>query len=145
MWKQFRDSVYEISHNGIIKNSKKGTIVRTRKEKDGYLIVNLWDTLKGKTFKVHRLVAECFIENPENKPQVNHKNSIRDDNDYKNLEWVTIKENVIHGVEVGFINLDTLAKARDEYLLTDKAKEHGRLLGLKYKFQNLKQYQAGEE
>ena len=55
----------------------------------GYKLVHL----NGKYLRVHRLVAEAFIPNPENKPCVDHKNNIRDDNRIDNLRWATIKEN----------------------------------------------------
>lgn len=66
----------------------------------GYKIVTLTNNYKSYRTGCHRLVAKAFIENPENKPCVNHKNGIKDDNRIENLEWVTYSENEIHSIRV---------------------------------------------
>lgn len=67
----------------------------------GYMKINLYDGGRRKSMLVHRLVAQAFIDNPESKPQVNHKNGIKTDNNSINLEWATAKENTDHAYRNG--------------------------------------------
>lgn len=98
-WKIINDTTnYEISNSGRVRNIKTGRILKGRLSKSGYLQVNLTtkETLKQKNYYIHRLVAIYFIENPENKREVNHKNGDKINNHVENLEWVTSSENQKH-------------------------------------------------
>lgn len=68
---------------------------------DGYVGIVLPLSTGRKFCLVHRLVAEAYIPNPEGKPEVNHKNGDKSDNDESNLEWVTRSENSLHAYELG--------------------------------------------
>lgn len=81
--------VYSLKRKRYMKLS-----VRNKKRGKEYLCVSIRNTDGEKMFSVHRLVAEAFIPNPENKPQINHINHIQNDNRVHNLEWVTCKENI---------------------------------------------------
>jgi len=91
--------IWRCRNNYII--FRKGKYLSPDKTKKGYLRVNLTKNNFLKWFSVHRLVAEAFIENPLNLPQVNHKNGIKNDNRVENLEWITQSENTIHSFKTG--------------------------------------------
>jgi len=86
---------YNVSNLGNIKNIITNKLLKIMC-KDGYCNISLVNDEKQKTFKVHRLVALAFIENPENKSDVNHKDKNKINNQVSNLEWMTRKENNIH-------------------------------------------------
>ena len=95
-WRQIAEyENYEVSNLGKVRNKNTGRILKPAC-KGGYLSVGLCKDSKGKTIPVHRLVALAFIENPENKPQVNHIDKNRSNNVVSNLEWNTALENNVH-------------------------------------------------
>lgn len=84
-----------VKSDGIVYN-KKGGLLKPTLSCAGYYVVELRKSCRGKKFLVHRLVAFAFIPNPENKPEVNHKNFIKTDNRVENLEWLSGPENAQH-------------------------------------------------
>lgn len=83
------EGLYSISNFGRVLNQKTNSLIKQHLDRYGYKYVTL---SKGKKEKVHRLVAKAFIPNPENKPTVNHKDEIKENNHVDNLEWFTVSQ-----------------------------------------------------
>lgn len=97
-WKQIKNYTnYEVSDKGNVRNALNGQILKPTLNTWGYLSVTLCSEKKRKNKTVHRLVAEAFVSNPNNLPEVNHKDENKENNSVENLEWVTKKENINHG------------------------------------------------
>lgn len=99
------EHIYEISDTGEVYSHYTNKILRQNKLSNGYCDIQLSKNGEITHFLIHRLVAEAFIPNPENKPVVNHINGIKDDNRLENLEWVTYQENTQHAIDSGTFNI----------------------------------------
>lgn len=107
---------YFVSNLGRVKSTNDkgnwgdGRILKVIVRESGYCVVNLWSYRDGdkkmKQHRVHKLVAESFVPNPENKPIVNHIDGNKENNSANNLEWCTHSENMIHSYENGLHNVE---------------------------------------
>ena len=108
IWTDIRgyEGLYQVSDDGKIRSCdryvlskggsyriSKGREIKQYQDKDGYMQVGLHKDGKQRTLQVHRLVAEAFIPNTDNKPCIDHINAVRNDNRASNLRWLTISEN----------------------------------------------------
>lgn len=96
------DDYYVTNDGRVWTNKRKNGIERFMKQRnmDGYMHVVLYKDGKYKNCCVHRLVAQAYIPNPDNKPYINHIDGNRANNNVSNLEWCTQKENVLHSINV---------------------------------------------
>lgn len=110
------EGLYEVSNYGSVRSlgimfragygqlvPKYGRVLAKIKMPNGYLKAHMWRNKKGLLKSIHRIVAEAFIPNPDNKPFVNHINGNKSDNRIQNLEWCTARENSIHARSLGLI------------------------------------------
>ena len=107
-WRDIKgyEGLYQVSNLGQVRSLdkidrwgrfRKSRIIRSRFNNSGYRVINLSKSGTQKTYLVHRLVAESFIPNPENKPEVNHIDEDKLNNAVSNLNWMTNKENCNYG------------------------------------------------
>ena len=106
------------------------TNTKNRNKPRSNYMVYLYKNGEGKRFLVHRLVALTFIPNPENKPQINHKDGNPLNNNVNNLEWVTSSENIRHGIKNGLINNYTEKAKRSR---SENGKKTGAINSMKYR------------
>jgi len=111
---------YIITKEGSIISKYTGKQVYVHVNKKGYHFVRLYVDGKSKTYLVHRLVAELYVPNPDNKPEVNHDDGNKSNNNDWNLVWSTGQENVDHAVRTGLVKRGSdrpNAKFTDEQIL----------------------------
>ena len=102
VYRHFNIDDYDITRNGIVINRHTKKIVKPQINGTGYYRVSIGGRLEF----VHRLVAKLYVPNPENKPQVNHKDGNKLNNSADNLEWVTNRENSIHALKNGWMHIE---------------------------------------
>lgn len=98
---------------GKMKSKIKGRILKPSTNHDNYYQVVLSKNGKSKMFRLHRIVAQTFIQNTQNKEQVNHKNGNKLDNRVENLEWCTCKENIQHALDNNLIKCERIINQYD--------------------------------
>ena len=135
IWKDIKDyeGIYQISNIGRIKsldrycNNRliKGKILSPHLAK-GYLKINLYKNGKSKHFAIHSLVAEAFIPNPNNYPEVNHKDENKENNNVDNLEWCDSKYNCNYGTRTERIISSNKKEGYKKMLKTREEKNIGR-------------------
>ena len=104
------EGLYKISKQGEVYSVRKGKIMCPYVAKDGVLRISLTKDDKRKTYTVHRLVAQAFLDNPENKPQVDHIDGNKQNNCIKNLRWCTNEENQAFRKQQGNEGKDSVSK-----------------------------------
>lgn len=116
VWKDIKgyEGLYEVSNLGYVRRKSNKKDLKPWHNYKGYMKVALCKNGEKYEKFIHRLVAETFINNPDNLPQVNHINGNKDHNYVENLEWCTCKENIKHSYEHNLIDAEKRANSRKD-------------------------------
>ena len=122
------EGLYAITRDGKVWSYKSKKFLKPGLIRDGYHRVNLCKNGKKKNYLIHRLVAEAFIPNPDNLPQVNHKDEDKSNNCVDNLEWCSAKYNANYGTRTERISKPVYCVELNKVF--DGARQAARELGL---------------
>lgn len=129
VWRDIQgyEGIYEVSNYGNIRSLKYGKFkyLKPRKDGNGYFQVILCKNGQKKEYRVHRLVAMAFIDNPSNLPQINHKDEDKTNNKASNLEWCTNKYNKRYSCGKKVIGINP----KDDFIIVMGATRDGESLG----------------
>lgn len=119
IWKTIPDTfnLLEVSNCGRVRSLMRGKpcVLKTQINRKGYHKIRVTIKRIRKSYSVHRLVAQAFLDNPDNLPQVNHKDGNKNNNSVENLEWINNKDNAHHAIENGlWRNVFTASKVNNE-------------------------------
>lgn len=127
IWKDIKgyEGRYKVSNLGNVKSllGKKERILKSLNHTEGYYKVILYKENIAKNKCIHRLVAEAFIDNPQNKKDINHKDGNKHNNNVSNLEWCTRKENVIHAWKLGLAKVTIRQKENYKRMVKIRTKK----------------------
>ena len=104
--RQYRNTPYYFTEEGkCFRNNKP---IKGYKNTKGYVKIEIWENnVRTQQLSLHRIVGELYLENPENKPQINHKDGNKTNNHVSNLEWVTQSQNIQHRLDVLQVGMDS--------------------------------------
>ncbi len=117
--KTFNTEGYDIREDGTIYSHLSQRVIKGWCDKQGYKRVRM----NGNCYQIHRLVASIYVDNPENKEEVNHINGITGDNRSGNLEWVTRSENQQHAFDTKLQIVKKGSKSPNAVLTQEQAEE----------------------